>query len=65
MSTFKKFNKDADVDARLEGSKEVLNQPSNKAAIKDMNQTMAAVRRDFKVKESKSLSSAAKVILTS
>jgi len=65
MSTFKKFTKAADVDARLEGTKEVLNQPSNKAAIKEMNQTMAAVRRDFKVKESKSLSSAAKVVLTS
>ena len=65
MSTFKKINKAAEVDAKLEAQKEVLNQASHKIAIKNMNEAMASVRRDYKVKESQSLSSSAKVVLTS
>jgi hypothetical protein len=65
MSTFIKINKAAEVDAKLEAQKEVLNQAGHKAAIKNMNEAMASVRREYKVKESKSLSSAAKVVLTS
>lgn len=65
MPTFQKFNKAAEFDARLDEKKEILNQEVHKKAIKEMDKAMADVRREFKMKESKSLSSASKVVLTS
>ena len=61
----KKVNKAEELEKKMEGQTVLLNQPEHKKAIQEMNKVMEAVRRDFKIKESKSQASAFKVILTS
>ncbi|MEI9806461.1 MAG: hypothetical protein WDO16_00550 [Bacteroidota bacterium] len=65
MTTFKKINKAEEIDMKVQDTTEVLNKPEHKKAVQEMNEAMEAVRREYKVKESKSQTSAANVILTS
>ena len=61
----KKVNKAEELEKKTKGQTVLLNQPEHKKAIQEMNKVMEAVRRDYKIKESKSQASAFKVILTS
>lgn len=63
----KKNNQTEELDKKLslEGKISYLNESHHIDAIMKMNAEMEEVRRDFKIKDEKSQSSAATVVLTS
>lgn len=62
----KKINKTEELRSRLreEGKIATINTPTQKAAINYLNEEMKEVKRDFKVKERKSETSASYICLT-
>ncbi|MCF8361721.1 MAG: hypothetical protein K9G70_03770 [Prolixibacteraceae bacterium] len=62
---FKKISKISEIDARLEkeGKTRLLNSDSDLSKLNKLNKHMEEVRKDYQLKESKSLIAASEVIL--
>jgi len=60
------INRTEEIRARLfeEGKVSFLDEPNQIKAIEKLNEEMAEVRRDYKIKEKNSFSTASQVVLT-
>ena len=64
MTSIKKINKSSEIDDKVKAQTEVLNKKEHIEARNNMNEAMDFVRKDYKLKDSNSQASAAKIVLT-
>lgn len=64
MSTIRKINKSSDIDSKFKQGTETIHKPEHKKAIRNMNDAMGVVRKDYKLKDRNSRAAASLFILT-
>lgn len=65
MSNIQKINKSGAIDSKFKQGTETLDKPEHIQAIRNQDEAMQVVRKDYKLKDSNSRAAASLFILTS